>query len=325
MLRVINGSAVRELYPIAEAIPDMEGAMTRFSAGEAYQHPRVAIEPPGEGGLVLLMPAMSGAAIGLKVLSMFPKAPERGLPGVQGILLLIDAVHGEPLAVVDGIAVTEVRTAAVTALATARMAPPDATSLGFIGAGVQAKAHLAGLAQLQPWKSIRVFSRTAQRAERLAAWAADSLGLTVDAVGSPAAAVRGADVVCTVTSASEPVLADADIAERATHVNAIGAFGPTWRELPTAVMARSRIVVDSREAALAEAGDVLIPIREGALTEDMVVAELGEVLAGRVPGRVGDEVSVFKSLGLPIQDAVACETIYRRAVERGMGEEIAFP
>lgn len=325
MLRVINASTVRELYPISEAMPRMEEALVRFSAGQAYQHPRVAVEPPGEGGQILLMPALSGGAVGLKVLSMFPRAAERGLPGVQGLVLLIDAVHGEPLAIIDGTAVTDIRTAAVSVLATAHMAPPDAESLAFIGAGVQARGHLTGLATLQPWKSIRIFSRTTDRAERLAAWAAESLGLTVEVVDTPAAAVREAEVVCTVTSASEPVVADADIPRHRTHINAIGAFGPASRELPSSLVARSRIIVDGREAAMAEAGDVVVPIQEGVLTPDAIAGELGEVLAGRVAGRTRDEVSVFKSLGLPIEDAVACEEIYRRAVERGLGDEIAFP
>lgn len=325
MLRAINGKAVRELYPIADAVPGMEEALTRFSKGEAFQHPRVTVEPPGEGGQVLLMPALSGATVGLKVLSMFPRAAERGLPGVQGLVLLIDAVHGEPLAIIDGTVVTEIRTAAVTALATARMAPPDAEALAFVGAGVQARSHLAGLATLRPWTSIRIFSRTSARAERLAAWAAESLGLTVEVVGTAAAAVRDAEVICTVTSANEPVLADADVAGDSTHINAIGAFGVTGRELPSALMARSRIVVDSRQAAMAEAGDVVLPIQEGVLSADAIAGELGEVLAGLVPGRVGDEVSVFKSLGLPIEDAMACQEIYRRAVEQDLGEELAFP
>lgn len=325
MLKVINGATVRELFPISEAIPCMQEALVAFSAGRLYQHPRVGVTPPGEGGQILLMPAMSGGAIGLKVLSMFPRAPERGLPGVQGVVLLLDAVYGEPLALIDGITVTEIRTAAITALATAHMAVPGARSLAIIGAGAQARSHLAGLATLTSWKPIRVYSRSASRVRQLAEWAAESLGLTIEAAESPAAAVRGADVVCTVTSASEPVLADADIGRGGIHVNAIGAFGASCRELPTELVARSRIVVDSRAAALAEAGDLLIPIGEGALAGDSIAGELGTVLAGDLPGRVGDEVSVFKSLGLPIEDAVACHEIYQRAVARGLGEEIAFP
>jgi ornithine cyclodeaminase len=325
MLKVINGATVRELFPISEAIDCMRDALVAFSAGQLYQHPRVSVTPPGEGGQILLMPAMSGSAIGLKVLSMFPRAAERGLAGVQGVVLLLDAVYGEPLALIDGITVTEIRTAAVTTLATAHMAAPGARSLALVGAGAQARSHLAGLATLASWERIRVFSRSASRVKQLAEWAAESLGLTIDATGNVADAVRDADVVCTVTSASEPVLADADIGQSGIHVNAIGAFGASSRELPTGLVARSRIIADSREAALAEAGDLLIPMREGRLADDPIAGELGKVLAGEVPGRLSDEVSVFKSLGLPIEDAVACQEIYQRAVARGLGEEIAFP
>jgi ornithine cyclodeaminase len=154
-------------------------------------------------------------------------------------------------------------------------------------------------------------------------WARDE-GIAVELADSPAAALRGADVICTVTSACEPVLGDADVAAEGVHLNAIGAFGPECRELPSALVGRARIFVDSRQAALAEAGDLIIPVREGVITEDAIAGELGEVLAGTV-GRRGDELTLFKSLGLPIEDTVACEMIYRRAVERDAGYEIEFP
>lgn len=330
MLRIINGEAVRSLYSIEDAVPAMERAMIAFSDGTAYQHPRITVEPPGaegERGMVLLMPAAQSGSLGLKLLSMFPRAAEKGLASVQGLIILVDAVHGEPLAVIDGVSVTEIRTAAVTALATDRLARPDAAALGLIGAGVQARGHLRALSGLRPWKSIKVFSRTRERAEEFARWAADDGadgGVAVEVVGSPTEALREADVVCTVTSATDPVLADSDVARRGVHVNAVGAFGPRCQELPAELVARARIFVDSREAALAEAGDLMVPLADGVLGEDAIVAELGEVLAG-APGRLGDELTVFESLGLPIQDVVACEAIYRRAVEAGAGQEISFP
>jgi ornithine cyclodeaminase len=254
---------------------------------------------------------------------MFPRATERGLARVQGLIILVDAVHGEPLAVIDGISVTEIRTAAVAALATEHLARPDATELGMIGAGVQARGHLRALAQVRPWKSVRLFSRTRARAEQLVQWACDQ-GMPAEVADSPADALRDADVICTVTSANDPVLTAANVAEDGVHINAVGAFGPACRELPSRLMARARIFVDSRPAALSEAGDIIIPLRDNVITEDAIVAELGEVLAG-VAGRLGDELTVFKSLGLPIEDTVACETIYRRAVERNAGFEIDFP
>jgi ornithine cyclodeaminase/alanine dehydrogenase-like protein (mu-crystallin family) len=327
MLRIINGETVRSLYSIEDAVPAMERAMVSFSDGSAYQHPRITVEPPGadgERGMVLLMPAAASGSLGLKLLSMFPRAAEKGLASVQGLIVLVDAVHGEPLAVIDGVSVTEIRTAAVTALATDRLARPDAANLGIIGAGVQARGHLRALAGLRPWKSIRLFSRTRDRAEDLVRWAAEEGVDGVEIASSPTEALRDADVVCTVTSACSPVLADSDVAAEGVHVNAIGAFGPRCRELPPELVARARIFVDSRQSALTEAGDLMLPLADGVITEDAIVAELGELLAG-APGRTGDELTVFESLGLPIQDTLACDAIYRRAVEADAGVEISFP
>ncbi|MGA4844121.1 ornithine cyclodeaminase family protein [Streptomyces sp. G45] len=323
MLRVINGETVRSLYSGADALPAMKRALTSFSDGSAYQHPRITVEPPGEGGMVLLMPAASEDTLGLKLLSMFPRAAEKGLANVQGLVILVDAVHGEPLALIDGISVTEIRTAAVSALATQSLARPDATTLGVIGAGVQARGHLEALAGVRPWERIRLYSRTAERARELVEWARGR-GLPAEVADSASGAVADADVICTVTSACSPVLADADVTGGGVHINAVGAFGPTCRELPSELIARSRIFVDSREAALSEAGDLMIPIQEGVLDEKAVRGEIGEVLAG-AEGRVGDELTVFKSLGLPIQDVVACAEIYRRAVERDAGDVLSFP
>lgn len=323
VLRVLNGAAVRSLYSVEDAIPAMQQALIGYSDGSAYQHPRITVEPPVHGGRLLIMPAAAGDALGMKLLSMFPMAAERGLPNVQGLIIVLDAVTGEPLAVIDGLSVTEIRTAAVTCLATARLARPDARVLGVVGAGVQARGHISALAPIRDWKQIRVYGRTAARARGLAAWAAD-LGLPVEAVDSAAAAVRGADVICTATSDDTPVLADADVTVPDAHINAIGAFGPACRELPSALVARARIYVDSRQAALAEAGDLLIPVQEGVIGPDAVTAELGELLAAPPEPR-GEGLTVFKSLGLPVEDTVAAAAVYRRAVERGAGVTLDFP
>jgi ornithine cyclodeaminase/alanine dehydrogenase-like protein (mu-crystallin family) len=323
MLRVINSTDVRALYSITDAIPAMRQALIDFSNGSAYQHPRVTVEPPGEGGMVLLMPAASGGQLGLKLLSMFPRAHEHGLASVQGLVVLLDAVYGEPLAILDATSVTEIRTAAVTAVATDELARPDATGLAVIGAGVQARSHLQALAAVRPWKSVRLYSRSPEPARALAVWAGE-LGIDVEVTDSVSAAVRGADVICTATSACEPVLADADVAERGVHISAVGAFGPSCRELPAELVSRARIFVDSRQAALSEAGDLVVPLLDGTITENSIVAEIGAVLAGAA-GRLDDELTVFKSLGLPIEDAVACAAIYLRAVRQDAGTSIEFP
>jgi ornithine cyclodeaminase len=326
--RIINGAAVRKLLQYSDAVPAMADTFRGLVRGEVYQHPRVTVEPPDHGGAVLLMPATAGPRetqlLGLKMLSMFPRAGERGLPSVQGLVILLDAVHGRPVALVDALAVTEIRTAAVTAVATEAMARPDAEVLAIVGTGVQGAGHLEALAGVRRWRSVRLFSRTPDRAAALAVRATE-LGLPVQVCDTVRAAVSGADVVCTTTSACSPVLEEADLDGRGVHINAIGAFGPTCRELPTATVAGARLVVDDRAAALAEAGDVIIPIAEGAMTDAAIAGSLGEVLTGAVPGRVGDETTVFKSLGLPAQDAVACELIFRRAVQTGAGDTVSFP
>lgn len=319
-IKVISGRAVRELITPADLIEPMRRALVGFSSGTAYQHPRITAEP-SPGNHILIMPAATATTAGLKVLTMFPRSAERGLPSVQGVVLLVDAVHGEPLALLDGTVVTELRTGAVSAIATDALARPDSRTLALIGAGVQGAAHLRALRGVRPWEEIRVHSRSRDRAEGLVA-AARTDGLPVRLVASSAEAVSGADVVCTTTSGCSPVLADADVAA-GTHVTAVGAFGANCRELPTALVARARLFADSRQAVMAEAGDILLPIAEGALT-DPEITEIGEVLAGDRKGRVGDEVTVVKSLGLPIEDVVACEMVYQLCLDRGVGHDVEF-
>lgn len=323
MLRIIDSATVRSLYTIADAIPAMADALARFSAGTAYQHPRVTVEPPDTDGMVLLMPAATDTTLALKMLSMFPRSVSRGLPSVQGLIVLVDAVFGEPVAIIDGTAVTEIRTAAVTALATDWLAPENADTLTLIGAGAQARGHLVALARVRPWAGIRMHSRTAERAAALAEWAGEQ-GIAVEVVGSVAEAVRGASVICTVTSACSPVVAARDVAEGGVHINAVGAFGATCRELPSELVARSRLFVDSREAALREAGDVMIPMAEGVVRPDVIAGEIGGVLTGG-KGRLGDELTIFKSLGLPVEDLMTSQMIYQRAVERDAGQQVTFP
>jgi ornithine cyclodeaminase len=323
MLRIIDSATVRSLYTIADAVPAMADALVRFSAGKAYQHPRVTVQPPDTDGMVLLMPAATDTTLALKVLSMFPRSVSRGLPSVQGLIVLVDAVYGEPVALIDGTAVTEIRTAAVTALATDRLAPPAAGTLALIGAGAQARGHLLALADTRPWTAVRIHSRTAERATALAEWAR-ARGIAAEVVDSAAEAVWDAKVICTVTSACSPVLAAADVAESGVHINAVGAFGAHCRELPSELVARSRLFVDSREATLREAGDVMIPMAEGAVGPDVIVGEIGGVLAGD-KGRLGDELTIFKSLGLPIEDLMTAQMIYQRAVEEDAGLRVTFP
>ncbi|MEU9116608.1 ornithine cyclodeaminase family protein [Streptomyces sp. NPDC048483] len=325
-LKIISGAAVRQLVTLEDLFEPMRSALTEFSSGTAFQHPRVTVEPPGEGGRVLLMPAgePESAAFGLKVLSMFPRSAEKGLPSVQGLIVLLDGVHGEVLAVLDGTVVTELRTAAVSAVGTDCLARQDAEVLAVIGAGVQAKAHIAALRSIRPWREVRVHSRRPERARELVAWA-EAQGQPARLADSSDAAVRGADVLVTATSALEPVVSAAAVAAEGCHITAVGAFGPACRELPTEVVERCTVFAESRDALRREAGDLLIPVSEGRLPEDHPVVEIGDILAGRQGGRTdARETTLFKSLGLPIEDVVASHLVYRRALAAGAGDDVDF-
>lgn len=322
-MRVISGREVRTLLSAADLVPAMRGALADFSSGRIPGHPRVTVEADGGVGRVLIMPAAApGVGVGLKVLSMFDASVAHGLPSVQGLVILLDPVTGEPLALVDGVALTELRTAAVTAVATDLLARADAHRLAVVGAGVQGRAHLDGLAEIRPWSQVKVYSRTAERAAETVAWARER-GLPAELAATAEDAAKDADVLCTTTSSLTPVVEDVAVAAEGVHINGVGAFGPRCRELPTALVRRAMLVVDSREAALREAGDLLIPIAEGALDTGHVRAELGEVVAGTRPGRVDDrQTTLFKSLGLPVEDLVAGWLAYERAVQRGVGSPV---
>ncbi|MFA1538106.1 ornithine cyclodeaminase family protein [Actinomadura monticuli] len=318
-IKIIAGREVAALVTIADLIEPMRAALIAYSTGGVHRHPRVTAALDGDDQM-LIMPAAVDQAAGLKILTMFPGAVAHGLPSVQGLVVLIDGVTGEPRAVLDGTTVTELRTGAVSALATDRLARPDARTLALIGSGVQGRAHLRALAEIRPWTEVRVYGRTRESADRLAE-SARGLALPARSTATVAEAVAGADVICTTTSACAPVLDDADVSPGA-HVTAVGAFGATCRELPSALVARAALFADSRSAVLSEAGDFLLPQKEGVLPAPQIT-ELGTVLAGESPGRTSpSEITVLKSLGLPIEDVVACDLVYRRALDADAGQDV---
>jgi ornithine cyclodeaminase len=323
---VIDAAAVRELFPVRAAIEQMREALSRYSAATVVQPLRTVVQPPGAAGLMAAMPAWAGAdhGFGIKTVTIHPGNPARGLDTHQGTVTMFDRETGVPTAVLDAAAITEIRTGAVSAVATEALAPPGAHDLAVIGAGAQARSHLEAMAAVRPLDRIRVWSRTEAHAKALAEWAGDRFGPEVEVCGSAAEALDGADLVCTAVASVEPVVAAGMVAPGA-HLNAVGACLPTVRELTTEVVAAATVFADSRESALAEAGDLVIPIRAGDLSPDHVVAEIGEVLLGRHPGRTRpDEVTLFKSLGLAIEDVIAGAWIQAEARARGLGTEARF-
>lgn len=309
---------VEKLLPMGECIDVMAEALSALARGDALQPLRQVHWLPDRRGLLGVMPGAlwdgEDSVLGIKVITVFPGNHASGEETHLGSVLLFEAEMGKPLAILDAAAVTEIRTAAVSALATRLLAREDAGDLALLGSGVQARSHLAALKEVRPLRRVRVWSRHPESARRFAAEESARHGLPVEAAATAREAVEGADLVCTVTSAREPILEGACLAPGA-HVNAVGACTAVTRELDTEAILRARIFVDRRESALAEAGDLLIPMRAGEVGEDPIAGELGDVLVGRVPGRQSArEITLFKSLGLAVEDLAAARFVWRRGL-----------
>ncbi len=323
----LNHAEVERLLPMGECIEAMEGALAALARGEVYNPLRSIVRAPQAKGLMGLMPAYRGgdeAAYGLKAVCVYPGNAERGLDLHQGAVLLFNAETGELQAVLNASAVTAIRTAAVSAVATKLLAREDARELALVGAGIQARSHLEAMAEVRNFQSVRVASRRPERAREFADSMRGSFPFTIEPVSSSEQAVRDADVITTVTSAREPVIKRAWIAP-GTHINAVGSSTPEFRELDTATIADSALFVDRRESTVNEAGDYRLAEKEGAIGPDHIRAEIGEILIGSKSGRsTPEEITLFRSLGLAIEDLVAAQHAYRRAIETGAGTRIPF-
>ena len=322
---VLSHADVERLLPMEECIEVMSDALAGLARGELYQPLRSVVRPPGAAALYGLMPgyrAGEQSAFALKAVVIVPGNPSRGLDAHQGAVLLSNGETGKLEAVLDASAFTAIRTAAVSAVATRALAREDARTLAIIGAGVQARAHLEAMGHVRPFERAFVWSRSPEHARGLANGAVASF--PVEPVDGAEAAVRDADVIVTVTSSPEPVLRREWIRE-GTHINAVGASIPTSRELDTATVAAATFFVDRRESTENESGDYLVPLREQAIGPEHIRAELGEVIIGAHAGRTSaDEITIFKSLGLAIEDLAAAEFVVRRARETGVGTEVPF-
>jgi len=291
----LDEEAVRRHLRMEDLIPAMEKSLIDFSAGKVTQPVRsgITVEPPG--GFFFMMPALS-EGLGVKIVTFYPTNAERGIPTHMATIFLANPATGEPLAVMDGRLITEMRTAAVSAVATKLLAAPDAKVLAILGSGVQARSHLEALRFVRNFHDVRVWSRTPEHAERFA----KEFGAQAT---SAEAAVYDADVVVTATSSQLPVLKGSWL-KPGSHVDAVGACRPDWRELDDEAMTNV-VFVDSREGAVKESGDVI-------LSGAKIYAEIGEALAGSVPSR-RDETTVFKSLGMAVEDITAALLVYREA------------
>jgi len=304
-MRWIGAEELRGTLSMAGAIDALE---TGFRDGDPSETPpRSSIETPA--GSMLLMPTSGGAGVGVKLVSLTPSNPEHGLPFINAVYVLFDLVTQTPEAVIDGAGLTALRTAAVSGLATRYLAREDATRLVIFGAGVQAASHLEAMLAVRPIDRVAIVSRTSARAEELAG---RIRAMGVRAETRDPAAVADCDVVCTCTTASTPVFDGSHLAAGA-HVNAVGAYQPTARELDTSTVARAKVAVETREAALAEAGDLLIPMGEGSIGPQHVVADLKELVMGAAVRTAPGDVTVFKSVGIAFEDLVVARALVEAA------------
>jgi ornithine cyclodeaminase len=298
---VLGAEEVRARLPIRAAIDALEAA---FRTKDPSAGPlRTSVETPR--GAVLLMPSADEEGVGVKLVTVSPDNPGRGLPFLHAVYVLFDGQTQAPRAVLDGSALTALRTAAVSGLATRRLAVPDASRLVLFGAGVQARSHLEAMLAVRPIREVVVVSRSPGPADELVA---EARAAGVVARTGASGDVAGADIVCTCTTSAEPLFDGAQLPP-GCHVNAIGSYQPHARELDTDTVRRARVVVESREVALEEAGDLLIPIGEGSIAPEHVTADLAELVRGATVRRTPDDVTLFEGVGMAFEDLVVAEAI----------------
>lgn len=323
---VVSQSEVRRLLPMATCVDLMAGALERLARGGCVNPLRWGMAVPEAKGLIGMMPGYldSPRTMGLKVVAVMPGNHGTPYDSHQGVVMLFDVDHGFPVAIVDASEITAVRTAATSGLATRLLARRDASDLAILGSGVQARSHLAAMLAVRDVRRVRLYSRSRENRRAFAASESERHGIAVEAVDTARDAVAGADLVCTVTSSREPVLLG-EWLEPGVHVNAAGSSVSSTRELDTPAVVRSRLFVDRRESTLSEAGDFLFPKSEGAVGDGHIVGEIGEILTGHCEGRRSDdEITLFKSLGLAVEDLAAAHYVASRAREEGVGSEVAI-
>lgn len=324
--RLLTEAQVRSLLPMSDLIPAMEAALARFSSGEVLQPVRTVLTVGPTRAFFGLMPAYieQPPRLGAKLVTVFNDNHARGLPSHLATIALLDPDTGALSALMDGRYITEARTAAVSAVSARFLARPDAHVLAIIGSGVQARSHLEAYAEVRALGEARVWSPNPRSRGRFVEEMTGRVAVPLRACTSAQEAVAGADLVVLATSSPVPVIENEWVASGA-HVVSVGACRPDQREMPPDLVARGRLFVDSRQAALVESGDIVMGLRERWFAESHIAGEIGEVVLGRVAGRRSpDEITIFKSLGLAVEDVVAADLVLRRAIETGAGTELTL-
>jgi alanine dehydrogenase len=324
--RLLNEQQVHSLLPMGDLIAAMESALAKFSACEVLQPVRSVLTVGPTKAYFGLMPAYvpSPASLGAKLVTVFGENHKKQLPSHLATIMLLDPDTGALLAMLDGRYITEARTAAVSAVSTRFLGRADASTLAIIGSGVQARSHLEAYQHVRQLKEVRIWSPRPQSRQQFVDDMSPKAGIPIIATDTAEAAVRGADLIVLVTSSPTPVIDDAWVSEGA-HVVCVGACRPTHREMPPMLVKRSRLYVDSRDAAVLESGDIVMNMADGLFDASHIRGELGEVVLGRIGGRKADsDITVFKSLGMAVEDVVAADLVFRRAVENGAGTELTL-
>ena len=318
---ILNQQEVRRLLPIDECMAAMEEALTALAHGTAMNPLRQVLHLPDKRGLLGMMPGYVEAlnSVGLKVVTVFHNNKGSDLDSHQGAVLLFEAEHGSLKAIVDGSAITAIRTAAVSGVATKLLARENAAELAVLGSGVQAHAHVDAIVAARRIERVRVWSPNPSHLTEFVRNIGQRFDLEVTPERTAGAAVKGADIVCTTTSSREPILMG-DWLGPGVHINAVGSSIPQARELDSVALAKSRLFVDRRESTINEAGDFLIPRNEGMIGDHHIQGEIGEILTGRIAGRrTEDEITLFKSLGLAVEDIASAQLVCDKAAREGLG------
>jgi ornithine cyclodeaminase/alanine dehydrogenase-like protein (mu-crystallin family) len=327
---ILTAEDVRRALPMRDTIEAMKSAYASLSDGRAVVPLRTRLPIPPHEGLSLFMPAYvqtkTSEALAVKIVSLFPENPKRGLAYIQAAVLVLEADTGRALALMEGGSLTAIRTGAGSGAAIDVLARPDSRVLAVFGAGVQGRTQTDAACTVRAIETVWVFDANPEQSRKFAAEMSGRGPITreVHVAESAMQAVRNADIVCTATTSTSPVFADRDL-KRGAHVSAVGSYTPEMQEVPAETIQRARVVVDSRSATLAETGDLIKPIQAGLITDAHIFAELGEIVLGRKTGRQSnEEITYFKSVGVAVQDAMAAQLALKNARIFGLGPEVSF-
>lgn len=320
-LQIINQSEVRQLFPMKECIDVMAKTLKSLTLGNAEMPLRQILWLPDREGALGMMPAFIGdlKVMGLKVISVFPGNTNTEFDSHQGAVMLFETKNGRPLAIIDATEITSIRTAAVSAVATDLLAKKEAGNLAILGTGTQGREHLDAMRIVRKINKVKVWDLNFDRALRFAEIESKKHSISIEAKKTSHDAAFGADIICTTSAATKPILFGESILPGA-HINAVGACFKTARELDTQAVAKSRLFVDRRESTLNEAGDFLLAKNDGVIGDDFILGEIGEILTGSIEGRkTENDITLFKSLGLAVEDIASAKYIYQKALKKGIG------